>query len=118
MGTDLLARFRERAAQRPKRIVYPEGGDPRVVQAAGRASNAGIARPILIGTVSAVYDRASFEIIEPTAEARAKYAQLLLPDWRSRGITESEAQTRLENPMYFAAAMVRAGDADGMVGGA
>jgi phosphate acetyltransferase len=58
------------------------------------------------------------EVIEPTADARAKYAQLLLPDWRARGITETEAQTRLENPMYFAAAMVRAGDADGMVGGA
>src|SRR5439155_2921375 len=47
-----------------------------------------------------------------------RYARLLLPDWKSRGITELEAQKRLENPMYFAAAMVRAGNADGMVGGA
>jgi len=43
---------------------------------------------------------------------------LLLPEWKSRGITELEAAQRLENPMYFAAAMVRAGDADGFVGGA
>src|SRR5205807_451348 len=44
--------------------------------------------------------------------------RLLLPEWKSRGTTELEAQQRLENPMYFAAAMVRAGDADGFVGGA
>jgi len=43
---------------------------------------------------------------------------MLLGDWKSRGITEMEAAQRLENPMYFAAAMVRAGDADGFVGGA
>ena len=103
MGTDLLARLRERAALRPKRIVYPEGTDPRVQDAARRVADAGIAKPLFI---------------EPTPEARAKYARLLLPDWRARGITETEAQTRLEDPMYFAAAMVRAGDADGMVGGA
>src|SRR5207249_12047810 len=47
-----------------------------------------------------------------------RYAKLLLPDWKARGITEVEARKRLENLMYFAAAMVRAGDADGFVGGA
>src|SRR5439155_9663565 len=46
------------------------------------------------------------------------YSRLLLPEWKSRGITELEAAQRLENPMYFAAVMVRAGDADGFVGGA
>src|SRR5207244_10810446 len=47
-----------------------------------------------------------------------RYTRLLLPNWKSRGITEVEAQQRLKNPAYFAAAMVRAGDADGFVGGA
>src|SRR5262249_35543954 len=49
---------------------------------------------------------------------RDRYARLLHPEWKSRGITEMEAAERLESPMYFAAAMVRAGDADGFVGGA
>src|SRR5439155_16271775 len=44
--------------------------------------------------------------------------RILLPEWKSRGVTEVEAQKRLENPMYFAASMVRAGDAAGFVGGA
>src|SRR5205814_4211482 len=59
------------------------------------------------------------EIVDPKTQSFIdNYAKLLLPDWKSRGVTEMEAQKRLENPMYFAAAMVRAGDADGFVGGA
>src|SRR5207249_369175 len=59
------------------------------------------------------------EIVDPkTLNLVDRYVRLLLPEWKSRGITEMEALRRLENPMYFAAAMVRAGDADGFVGGA
>jgi phosphate acetyltransferase len=43
---------------------------------------------------------------------------MLLPEWKTRGLTELEARQRLDNPMYFAAAMARAGDVDGFVGGA
>ena len=55
---------------------------------------------------------------QPNPGAISRYAKILAPEWRARGITEVEAQKRLENPMYFAAAMVRAGEADGFVGGA
>ena len=62
---------------------------------------------------------AGIEIVDPASETLTKkYSGLLLAEWRSRGVTELEAQKRLANPMYFAAAMVRAGDADGFVGGA
>src|SRR5207247_872061 len=59
------------------------------------------------------------EVVDSANPALAdRYARLLLSEWKSRGVTEMEAAGRLENPMYFAAAMVRAGDADGFVGGA
>src|SRR6185295_18192653 len=59
------------------------------------------------------------EIVDSkSASVIQRYTKILLPDWRSRGVTEIEAQRRLESPMYLAAAMVRAGDADGFVGGA
>jgi len=101
---DIIHELRQRAAKAPKRIVYPEGNDPRVIQAAQRIRELGMAKPILIGP--------------PQPEAVERYAKLLLSDWKSRGITEVEARQRLADPMYFAAAMVRAGDADGFVGGA
>jgi phosphate acetyltransferase len=123
----LITVLRERAAKAPKRIVYPEATDPRVLRAAARLVEARIAKPILVGSPQAVEGKAQeigvklshVEVVDPkTLNLVDRYVRLLLPEWKSRGITELEALKRFENPMYFAAAMVRAGDADGFVGGA
>jgi len=125
--SDLINQLRERAAKQPRRIVYPEASDPRVLRAVSRMVEMRMARPILVGSPSEVEKKAGdlgiklshIEIIDPANRKLAEqYAQLLLPDWKSRGVTEVEARDRLQNPMYFAAAMVRAGDAEGFVGGA
>ena len=122
---ELLSRLRTRAARKPKRIVYPEGTDTRILRAAQNIVEAKMAKPILIGSIEAI-ERAArgaavslsgIEVAEMGTQSQKQYAALLLPEWKSRGITEVEAQTRLQNPMYFAAAMVRAGAADGFVGG-
>src|SRR5262245_54824263 len=126
MHTDLLARLRERAARKPKRIVYPEATDPRILRAAHEIAAARMAKPTLLGsraTIAAAAESAGvnfsgLEIVEPTDERRQHYAGLFLSEWKARGITEVEALDRLQDPMYFAAAMVHAGDADGFVGGA
>jgi phosphate acetyltransferase len=123
----ILHQLRERAAKQPKRIVYPETADPRVLQAVARLVELRMAKPLLVGSPALAEKKSKelginlshVEIIDPaTAGLVDRYTHLLLPDWRSRGITEVEAKARLENPMYFAAAMVRAGDAEGFVGGA
>src|SRR5437773_12077443 len=123
----LVTQLRERAAKEPKRIVYPEATDPRVLRAAARMVEMRMSKPVLIGSPPAVESKAHelgiklshIEIVDPkTLNLVDRYARLLLPEWKSRGVTEVEALKRLENPMYFAAAMVRAGNADGMVGGA
>jgi len=125
--SDLINQLRERAAKDPRRIVYPESTDPRVLRAAARMVQMRMAKPILVGVPEVVEQKAKesgvqlshIEIIDPTSQALIdRYSRLLLPNWKSRGITEVEAQQRLKNPAYFAAAMVRAGDADGFVGGA
>ncbi|HET9943209.1 MAG TPA: phosphate acyltransferase, partial [Terriglobia bacterium] len=126
MYKELLARLRERAAKKPKRIVYPEGTDPRILRAARNVADTGMAKPLLIGSsagISAAADQAGvklsgIEIAEPTMNRREHFAGILLPEWKARGVTEVEAMSRLQDPLYFAAAMVRAGDADGFVGGA
>jgi phosphate acetyltransferase len=126
MMSDILNQLRERAAKQPRRIVYPEADDPRVLRAVSRIVEMRMAKPVLVGSPSDVEKKAGdlgmklshIEIIDPGNKKLAEqYAQLLLPDWKSRGVTEMEARERLQNPMYFAAAMVRAGDAEGFVGG-
>jgi len=124
---EFVLQLRERAAKSPKRIVYPEATDPRVLRAAARIVELRMAKPILVGSPEAVESKARelginvshIEIVDPkTLNLADRYVGLLLPDWKSRGITEVEALKRFENRNYFAAAMVRAGDADGFVGGA
>ena len=123
---EFVLHLRDRAAKTPKRIVYPEATDPRVLRAVARIVELRMAKPILAGSPQAVESKARelginishVEVVDPkTLNLADRYAGLLLPEWKSRGITEVEALKRLENRMYFAAAMVRAGDADGFVGG-
>src|SRR5262252_2377733 len=124
---DLVTELRERAAKKPRRIAYPESTDPRVLRAAARIAETGIAKPVLVGLPEEIESKArelgvslsNLQIVDPkTLTLVDRYVRLLLPDWKARGVTEMEALKRLENPMYFAAAAVRAGDADDYVGGA
>jgi len=124
---DLVIELRERAAKTPRRIAYPESTDPRVLRAAARIAEMGMAKPVLVGLPEQIESKArelgvslsNLQIVDPkTLTLVDRYVRLLLPDWKARGVTEMEALKRLENPMYFAAAAVRAGDADGYVGGA
>lgn len=124
---DLVTELRERAAKTPRRIVYPESTDPRVLRAAARIAEIGMAKPVLVGLPEQIESKArelgvslsNLQIVDSrTLTLVDRYVRLLLPDWKARGVTEMEALKRLENPMYFAAATVRAGDADGYVGGA
>ena len=95
---NLLSRLRERAAGKPKRIVYPEGDDARVLRAAREIVDAGMARPIVVGDANKVSDSAKvagirlsgIEIVEPSKERQEHYANLLLPDWKSRGVLRSK----------------------------
>lgn len=126
MEDGLLKKLRERAARLRRRIVFPESTDSRVLQAVRIMAQTGLAEPVLAGPRAAIEARTrelglnlgTIEIIEPHAARIDRYASMLLPEWKTRGLTELEARQRLDNPMYFAAAMARAGDVDGFVGGA
>ena len=116
--------IRKRASRDRKRIVFPETKDSRVLQAAEIVSKEGIAHPVLVGNPQEVGSSArsldlslsGVEVCEPDADARDRYAAQLLEKWRARGTTLIEARQRLEDPVFFAAAMVAVGDADGCVG--
>jgi phosphate acetyltransferase len=108
----------ERARRLNKTIVFPEGSDPRVLEAASRLARDGVVKPVLVGPKPhnapagiAFADPARW----PSAE---KYAALYFERRRAKGITRAEAAETARRPLYFAALMVGAGDADGSVGGA
>jgi phosphate acetyltransferase len=124
--SDFVQQLRARAAKEPRRIVFPESTDARVLKAVAWMNDTRMAKPMLVGSPQQVEARgrdvgvrlSNIEIVDPkTLTLVDRYVRLLLPEWKTRGVTEMEALSRLENSMYFAAAMVRSGDADGFVGG-
>lgn len=113
-----LAGLIARARPLRKRIVFPEGHDPRVIEAAERLAREGIVQPILIGQkLSPTLPGVTF--VDPAACDRVRdYAALLYERRKASGVTHAEARDLARLPLHFAALMVAAGDADGSVGGA
>jgi phosphate acetyltransferase len=98
---------RLREVKPKRRIVFPEGDDTRVQSAAERLQHEGLVTPIVLTP-----HRAFLE------QEERKYARIFFERRRAKGITEVEAAEIAKTPLYTAALMVAAGDADGFVGGA
>src|SRR6266511_4085566 len=115
-----------RAQQDPRRIVFPEGEDSRILRAARILADEGIAHPILLGDADAIRRQADdaavtledIELANPrTATDRDGLAQQLFERRQRRGITLREARDRVTDPMYYGLLMLRAGRADALVAG-
>ena len=107
-----------RARKLKKTIVFPEGSDARVLQAAARLVAEEAAKPVLIGPRPANAPQ-GVTFVDPASSPLAeKYAALYYERRRAKGITQVEAAETARKPLYFASLMVGAGDADGSVGGA
>jgi malate dehydrogenase (oxaloacetate-decarboxylating)(NADP+) len=110
----------------PRRVVYPEGAETKILRAAEIAIEEGIARPILLGDPERVRARAraleltleGAEIVDPLASPRREdYARRLFEMRCRKGMTLQEARQAIANPNYFGTMMVLMGDADALVSG-
>ncbi len=117
-ATAFLAGLIDRARRSRKKIVFPEGSDPRVQNAAARLARQGILQPILIAPAPKSAPDGVIYIDPVGCPLASKYAALYYERRRAKGITQVEAAGIARQPLYFAALMVAAGDADGGVGGA
>jgi phosphate acetyltransferase len=108
----------ERARKRQRTIVFPEGSDARVLEAAARLARDGVVKPVLVGAKPANAPEGVVFADPARWEGAAKYAALYYERRRAKGVTQVEAAETARKPLYFAALMVAAGDADGSVGGA
>ena len=129
-GTTLkpLRDIQKRAAASPARIVLSEGHDPRVVAGAVQAVKAGFASVVLVGPHDIVARQLSdadgdglsgITIEDPATSAHgADLANLYFELRKHKGVSEDVAREQARDPLIFAALMVRAGLADGTIGGA
>jgi len=109
-----------------RRIVFPEGDEPKILQAAQTLREESIARPVLLGReedVLAAAEKArvptdGWEIIDPqNFERFSDYADEYFRLRQRRGVTRREADRLVRRRTTFGSLMVRLGDADGMVDG-
>ncbi|MFH1317799.1 MAG: phosphate acyltransferase [Candidatus Omnitrophota bacterium] len=102
----IINKLREKAKKNPKRIVFPEAGDDRVVEATKYIEKEGIAYPLLL----------THDNLEP--ERQEEFANIFYERKRAKGVSFEEARELMENPLYYASMMARYGYADGFVAGA
>ena len=113
-----MAGLIERARKLKKTIVFPEGSDPRVLEAAARLAHEGVVKPILVAAKPAQAPEGVTFVDPATSPALTQYAALYYERRRAKGVTQMEAAEIARRPLYFASLMVGAGDAAGSVGGA
>ena len=111
----------------PKRIVFPEGTEPRVLAAAAEFVHLKLGVAVLLGKrdeieAAAQKTRVSLNkihMINPeTAEDLPLFSKRLAGLSRYKGIADVDARKIVTNPHYFGAMMLQNGQVDGLVGGA
>jgi malate dehydrogenase (oxaloacetate-decarboxylating)(NADP+) len=115
-----------RAKIAPKKIVFPEGEEDKIIRAAQIILDEGIATPILLGNPAVIEERRNYlhldlegaKIVDFNNSPDLQSYTNELYDLRKRkGVALDEARKLIRNRNYYGAMMVRRGDADGMVSG-
>jgi malate dehydrogenase (oxaloacetate-decarboxylating)(NADP+) len=124
---ELINAITTRAMEHPKKVVYPHAEDIRVIRAARRVIDEGIASPVLLGDASRIESLAEdagiplggIDVIDPIQEVaeRERYAEVLEQLRRHKGLSLQTAQKLTEDPDMYACLMVREGKADAVIGG-
>ena len=116
----------ERARAANKRIVLPEGCEPRTVQAAITCHQRGLARCVLLGDSTEIHNvartlglslPADLEIMDP-ARIRHNYVAPMVELRKHKGLTPQTAEAQLEDNVVLGTMMVALDQADGLVSGA
>ena len=131
LGLDnkLVRNLTEKAKRSPKKVVFAEADNYKILKAAAMAYEEGIAIPILLGkrhNIQKIIDEynldlSNCEIIDPRNESEIKhremFAEILHEKRKRRGLTFYEAKKLMRERNYYAAAMVETGMADVMISG-
>lgn len=131
LGLDnkLLNVLTEKALKNPKRVVFAEADNYKILKAAQHALDEGFAIPILLGRKERILELIeenglefpNVEIIDPKAlemkEKCFEYGQLFFKKRKRKGFTEFESIKIMRERNYFGSMMVETGEADALISG-
>ena len=132
MGIDhaIMRTMTAKAKSDPKRVVFSDANNLKVLQAARIVKDEKIAIPVLLGREERInklakengIDISDIELVDSTSFANEKkrfeYAELLLNKRNRKGISTIDAQRSMYDRNYYGVAMVETGEVDAMISGA
>lgn len=127
MDDSIMRAITNKAKQAPKRVVFAEADNYKILKAAQIVRDDNIAIPILLGNKEVIQqiieenalDLEGVQIVDPALEPERmkKYAESLYQKRQRRGVTLFEANKFMRDRNYFGASMVEFGEADAMISG-
>ena len=122
MFTELIAKLKKD----PKKIVFTEGTDPRILEASARLLSSNFLTPVLVGNeeeVKAAAEKHGFNIhgaviIDPATYPRMEEMVATMVELRKGKMTEEACREALQKGNYFGTMLVKMGEADCLLGGA
>ncbi len=123
----VVAQIREKAKARGRRVVLPEGTEPRTIQAARKLVTEGITKVTILGDEKKIeglakehgLDVGKFEMINPSnSPDLSSYVAEFMEIRKAKGISEADARKAMISPLFFGAMLVRHDRADASVCGA
>jgi len=123
---EVMRFFIHKAQQEPRRIVFPEGEEEKILRAAHIIVDEGIAKPILLGSRTLIRQRIAdlgldlggIEIVNPSkSEKLDEYITTYYNARQRKGVTRFDAERHMKTHNIFGMMMVRQGDADGLISG-
>ena len=113
--------------ENPKTIVFTEGTDPRILEAASRLLASNFLKPILVGNPEAIeaaaeeagYNIRGAQIVDPENFDRFdEMVEMFCEIRKSKGVTPEQAKKVLSGANYFGTMLIKMGIGDCLLGGA
>jgi malate dehydrogenase (oxaloacetate-decarboxylating)(NADP+) len=131
LGIDnqLVRALGSKARKDPKRVVFADAENTKILKAAQIALDEGIAKPILLGNPTVIMDLAEknsivldgIEIINPKSDEmsdkRIAYGEIFFKKRQRRGVNKHEVAKLMKDRNHYGCMMVETGDADAMISG-
>ena len=122
----MFDRLIEKLQASPKKIVFTEGHDPRILEAADRLKKGGFLTPILVGDVETVrakaaeggFDIEGLEILDPATYPGMDAMVEKMVELRKGKMTADDCRAALSKGNYYGTMLVKMGYADALLGGA
>lgn len=129
LDNQLMRVLSAKARRNPKRLVFAEADNQKILKSAQIAFEEGIAYPILLGDEKKIREIAAennmdlddMPIIDPRndeyEEKRKQYGEIFFKKRQRKGVNQYEASKMMKDRTYFGCMMVETGDADAVISG-